>query len=102
MHPDDVPFIKLLREDLADVFLAVARRYRLAGLGDDDARHKASDFLLALFKQATLDIPPDVDKLTLGERLLIVRRLRISVLLSLAGLLASSHGLAIWLGRLVR
>ncbi|MBX3412548.1 MAG: hypothetical protein KF708_07660 [Pirellulales bacterium] len=67
LGPDDIPSIILLRSELDGAFLAVARRYQLAGLSEDEARDYASTFILAALKRLTFETEPPREDASVAE-----------------------------------
>ena len=56
--------------------------------------------MLALFKQATLDIAPEMESVTLAELVRFLGRLTRPALASVVGFVASVFSLGYWLGSL--
>ena len=67
LHPDDVPYLIELRQDLSDAFRAARRRYELNGLGEEESRQHACDFARSVLKKVTLDINPRPEPASVRE-----------------------------------
>ena len=66
-----------------------------------DAFHEAEAFIRGLFKQATLDIEQELERLSLRQLLHLLTRVRLSTLAVIGGFVASVFGAGVWVGRLI-
>lgn len=101
--PGDVPPIIELRRELDHVFLAVVKRYQLAGLSEDESREYAFTFILATLKRVTIEIEPPVEDASVGELWSYLSRQRPRVwwilLSAFTALLVAAFSLGALLGR---
>lgn len=94
VDPDDIPHIDVLRDDLNDAFRATKRRYLDRGADEQEARELAEGYVRQRLKDATLDLGPDVEAVTVREVFAYMGRWKWTVwLTALAALAGWSYAL---------